>query len=100
MYATLYLFTAERQPVTHTKQNHQDPPSCNYACPALSLKCYIDLYLQIVSPTLSLPAQCSDPKHKQFVSVVQETHGYKFEGYIIFTHRGDTACNNHYKASA
>jgi hypothetical protein len=32
------------------------------------------------------------------VLAVQETHGYKWEGYIIFIHSRDTACNSHYTA--
>jgi hypothetical protein len=51
----------------------------------------------MVSPTLSLPAQHSELKHKPFALTVQDTSGYKCEGHIISTNRlfGDIACNSY-----
>jgi hypothetical protein len=53
-----------------------------------------------LSPTLSLPTQCSDLKHNFFFFfAVQEAYVYIWKGYIIFIHSWDTVCNSFYTAS-
>jgi hypothetical protein len=48
----------------------------------------------VASHTLSLPVCCSDLKKKIFVSDELETQEYEHQGYIVYTHSGETPGNS------